>query len=73
MSPANRMFALGGVFAGGLFISGDAVHWFITPAAHPAASEAHTAAVGAQALVGLIAAIYAWRRGQRESAAGLIS
>lgn len=69
MSQANRMFNLGGVFVGGLFLFGWAVHWFNTPMAHPDASSARVAAVGAQALVGLIAAIYAFVRSKRESAA----
>jgi hypothetical protein len=69
MSLANRMFNLGGVFVGGLFIFGDAVHWFMTPIAHPDASQARAAAVGAQAVAGLIAAIYAWTRSRHEPAA----
>lgn len=69
MSQANRMFNLGGVFVGGLFLFAGAVHWFMTPMAHPDASQARVAAVGAQALVGLVAAIYAYVRSKRESAA----
>jgi hypothetical protein len=67
MSRANRMFNLGAVFIGGLFIFSTAMYWFITPVAHPDASPARTMAVAAQAAAGLIAAIYALIRRKRES------
>ena len=70
MSAADkRMFNLGCMFMVGLGLLGQALHWFITPMAHPDASQARVAAVGAQALVGLIIAVVAFVRAKKGSAA----
>lgn len=67
MSAASKMFTLGGVFVGGLSILGNALYWFLTPMAHPEASQARIIAVGVQALAGLAASAYACMRARRES------
>ena len=52
-----------GVLAGTLFALGaQALHWFITPAAHPDASTAQAVAVAAQAALGFgVAGWLVWR------------
>ena len=69
-----RDFFPHGVAAGMLLVLGaDALHWFITPAAHPGASATVTAAMAAQAVVGLLGAVavavYRWRVSRRPDAA----
>lgn len=68
MSAGSKMFALGGVCVAGLFILGNALHWFMTPMAHPAASRERMVAVGVQAVVGLVLSAYGYIRARRESA-----
>lgn len=60
---------LGGVFVGGSFLFGQAIHWFMTPLQHLGATQARVAAVGVQAAVGLLAAVVALVRARRTSAA----
>lgn len=67
MARANRMFILGAMFMGGLWVFSHALHWFITPSAYTA-SEARNVAVGAQALVGLALAGFALWRARRSGA-----
>jgi hypothetical protein len=71
MSLAKKMFLFGGLCVAGLSIFGNAVHWFLTPAAHPAASSERMLAVGLQALAGIALAIYSAVRANRETAAPL--
>ena len=71
---AVRDFFAHGLAAGFLLALGaEALHWFITPAAHPGVSGTITAAMAAQAVVGLLGAgaiaVYRWRVGRRPSAA----
>jgi hypothetical protein len=63
------MFWFGGGFAAGLSIAANAFHWFITPMAHPDASQGRMAAVGVQALAGLLLSAWTWIQAKRESAA----
>ncbi len=44
------------------FIGAQAVHWLLTPQSHPGASDLRRWAVVAQAAIGLIGAVWVWRR-----------
>lgn len=56
-----------GLFAGVLLMFGaSAIHWFITPAAHPDASTVRHVGVFAQALIGFGGSAWLiWRNRQR--------
>ena len=69
-----RDFFAHGVATGMLLVFGaEALHWFITPAAHPSATTAVTVAMTLQAAVGLVGAgaiaVYRSRVGRRPDAA----
>ena len=73
MRTARDFFAHG-VAAGMLLVFGaEALHWFITPAAHPAATPVVTVAMTLQAVVGLLGAgaiaVYRSRVSRRPDAA----
>ena len=55
---AARDFFAHGVAAGMLLVFGaEALHWFITPAAHPGASALVTTGMTLQAVVGVVGAV----------------
>jgi nitrate reductase gamma subunit len=68
MEYGRKMFKLGMLFMAGLFFAARAAHWFITPASQTS-SDAWTAAVAAQAVVGLALAGFALLRYRRQLSA----
>jgi hypothetical protein len=48
----NRFFVVGVIFMLGIGLAAQALHWFITPMAHPGASTFQAAMVGLQFVVG---------------------
>jgi hypothetical protein len=62
----NRMTSQDSQTTIGIFlvasVAGQALHWLITPAAHPLASAGRTAAVLAQAILATGGAVWIWRR-----------